>query len=112
MELNIRRGKFDKLIRQGRNYHIQHYCRCGSSVEIVMPFFYGTAGFVQVRCPKCGRKGKRHHIHELIKSGSRNGTPTTDRSLARGIRETIFEWNYGEPTETEEQYTVKNQTEK
>lgn len=69
-------------------------CECGNGhgeIVIMIPW-YGATG-AKCRCSNCGRETKVYGISTTLISDTRIATPIIDRSLIKGIRNAVNDWN-------------------
>ena len=92
---NLSREKFEKLTQQARKLEPVR-CNCNYSASVKIHYaFYGPVG-VRVECNKCSRVGPMQMITEAIATtdnGGSIGTPVTERSLMKGIKSAVRDWD-------------------
>ena len=92
--LNVERKKYERIVRASRKLQPRS-CVCGSVGVLVTIHhaIYGTMG-VRCECASCGLKGTLHSINDCVACEDGIATPITPRSLARGVKNAVKEWEY------------------
>ena len=90
--LNVERKKYERIVRAGKKLQPKN-CVCGS-VGVLVNIHHAICGPMGVRCecPSCGLKGTLHSINDFISCEDGFATPITPRSLARGVKKAVKEW--------------------
>lgn len=90
---NLTSKDFNKLKAQEKRLRPRG-CSCGSNSVSVRVYyaFYGPAG-VRCECAECGRAGVLQNITEAVGTEISFGTPVTYRSLIKGVKKAVADWN-------------------
>lgn len=90
---NLPKDKFDKLVRESKRLQpTKCNCEQGSVSVNIHYAFCGPVG-VRCECRGCGRVGELQQITEFIGTEGCGGTPVTQRSLIKGIKKAVKQWD-------------------
>ena len=89
-------NEFDKIIKNRIDTRLCKKCGSGCTIRVEFAAYGPTGAWCKCKNELCGAKTKMQGISEYITTADRCATPVTQKSLIKGIKKAIKQWNNGE----------------